>query len=168
MHVLCAWQMEYCEKSTLRDTIDHGLHQDQNRLWRLFREILDGLAYIHQQVSICVCLCSHPLWKLINHRRFPQQQGPKLNHVFCCFNSNSIIVKKEAMFSFTPDSSSILLSFRAWFTGTWSLSTSSSTHRTMWRLETLAWLRTILPMWYVDNFFTLLTGWAVELGRFKM
>ncbi|XP_073339197.1 eIF-2-alpha kinase GCN2 [Pagrus major] len=45
-------QMEYCEKSTLRDTIDHGLHRDQNRLWRLFREILDGLAYIHQQGMI--------------------------------------------------------------------------------------------------------------------
>nr|XP_057946262.1 eIF-2-alpha kinase GCN2 [Doryrhamphus excisus] len=45
-------QMEYCEKSTLRDTIDHGLHQDQNRLWRLFREILDGLAYIHEQGMI--------------------------------------------------------------------------------------------------------------------
>lgn len=45
-------QMEYCEKSTLRDTIDHGLHQDQTRLWRLFREILDGLAYIHQQGMI--------------------------------------------------------------------------------------------------------------------
>ncbi|KAM7375697.1 hypothetical protein PAMP_005481 [Pampus punctatissimus] len=45
-------QMEYCEKSTLRDTIDHDLHQDQNRLWRLFREILDGLAYIHEQGMI--------------------------------------------------------------------------------------------------------------------
>ncbi|KAM7402881.1 hypothetical protein PAMA_003688 [Pampus argenteus] len=45
-------QMEYCEKSTLRDTIDRGLHQDQNRLWRLFREILDGLAYIHEQGMI--------------------------------------------------------------------------------------------------------------------
>uniref|UniRef100_A0A8D0CTC2 eIF-2-alpha kinase GCN2 n=1 Tax=Sander lucioperca TaxID=283035 RepID=A0A8D0CTC2_SANLU len=45
-------EMEYCEKSTLRDTIDHGLHQDQNRLWRLFREILDGLAYIHEQGMI--------------------------------------------------------------------------------------------------------------------
>lgn len=44
--------MEYCERSTLRDTIDHGLHQDQNRLWRLFREILDGLAYIHEQVPV--------------------------------------------------------------------------------------------------------------------
>lgn len=45
-------QMEYCEKSTLRDTIDHDLHQDQNRLWRLFREILDGIAYIHEQGMI--------------------------------------------------------------------------------------------------------------------
>ncbi|XP_051868966.1 LOW QUALITY PROTEIN: eIF-2-alpha kinase GCN2-like [Pristis pectinata] len=45
-------QMEYCEKSTLRDTIDHGLYGDTNRLWRLFREILDGLAYIHEQGMI--------------------------------------------------------------------------------------------------------------------
>ncbi|KAM9356242.1 eIF-2-alpha kinase GCN2 isoform 2-T2 [Pholidichthys leucotaenia] len=45
-------QMEYCEKSTLRDTIDQGLYQDQTRLWRLFREILDGLAYIHEQGMI--------------------------------------------------------------------------------------------------------------------
>ncbi|KAG7466333.1 hypothetical protein MATL_G00163870 [Megalops atlanticus] len=45
-------QMEYCEKSTLRDTIDKGLHQDRSRLWRLFREILDGLAYIHEQGMI--------------------------------------------------------------------------------------------------------------------
>lgn len=45
-------QMEYCEKSTLRDTIDHELHRDQTRLWRLFREILDGLAYIHEQGMI--------------------------------------------------------------------------------------------------------------------
>ncbi|CAK6957149.1 eIF-2-alpha kinase GCN2 [Scomber scombrus] len=45
-------QMEYCEKSTLRDTIDQGLHQEPNRLWRLFREILDGLAYIHEQGMI--------------------------------------------------------------------------------------------------------------------
>uniref|UniRef100_A0A6J0TZA8 non-specific serine/threonine protein kinase n=1 Tax=Pogona vitticeps TaxID=103695 RepID=A0A6J0TZA8_9SAUR len=45
-------QMEYCEKSTLRDTIDQGLHDDTNRLWRLFREILDGLAYIHEKGMI--------------------------------------------------------------------------------------------------------------------
>lgn len=45
-------QMEYCEKSTLRDTIDQCLYQDASRLWRLFREILDGLAYIHEQGMI--------------------------------------------------------------------------------------------------------------------
>ncbi|XP_074221994.1 eIF-2-alpha kinase GCN2 isoform X2 [Camelus bactrianus] len=45
-------QMEYCEKSTLRDTIDQGLYQDTIRLWRLFREILDGLAYIHEKGMI--------------------------------------------------------------------------------------------------------------------
>uniref|UniRef100_A0A8D0HU32 Protein kinase domain-containing protein n=1 Tax=Sphenodon punctatus TaxID=8508 RepID=A0A8D0HU32_SPHPU len=45
-------KMEYCEKSTLRDTIDEGLYQDTNRLWRLFREILDGLAYIHEKGMI--------------------------------------------------------------------------------------------------------------------
>ncbi|XP_066133228.1 eIF-2-alpha kinase GCN2 isoform X2 [Saccopteryx bilineata] len=45
-------QMEYCEKSTLRDTIDQGLHRDTLRLWRLFREILDGLAYIHEKGMI--------------------------------------------------------------------------------------------------------------------
>uniref|UniRef100_A0A8C9RIG0 non-specific serine/threonine protein kinase n=1 Tax=Scleropages formosus TaxID=113540 RepID=A0A8C9RIG0_SCLFO len=45
-------QMEYCEKSTLRDTIDKGLYLDSSRLWRLFREILDGLAYIHEQGMI--------------------------------------------------------------------------------------------------------------------
>ncbi|MGH0122930.1 UNVERIFIED_CONTAM: hypothetical protein FKN15_018597 [Acipenser sinensis] len=44
-------QMEYCERSTLRDTIDRGLYQDNSRLWRLFREILDGLAYIHEQAA---------------------------------------------------------------------------------------------------------------------
>ncbi|KAG2457539.1 E2AK4 kinase, partial [Polypterus senegalus] len=45
-------QMEYCEKSTLRDTIDQGLYKDVNRLWRFFREILDGLAYIHEKGMI--------------------------------------------------------------------------------------------------------------------
>ncbi|XP_047622696.1 eIF-2-alpha kinase GCN2 isoform X3 [Phacochoerus africanus] len=45
-------QMEYCEKSTLRDTIDQGLYRDTVRLWRLLREILDGLAYIHEKGMI--------------------------------------------------------------------------------------------------------------------
>ncbi|XP_075470288.1 eIF-2-alpha kinase GCN2 isoform X3 [Ascaphus truei] len=51
MHYLYI-QMEYCERSTLRDTIDQGLYVDTSRLWRLFREILDGLVYIHEQGMI--------------------------------------------------------------------------------------------------------------------
>lgn len=45
-------QMEFCEKSTLRTAIDNGLHQEEDRLWRLFREIVEGLAHIHQQGMI--------------------------------------------------------------------------------------------------------------------
>ena len=40
-------QMEYCEKSTLRTAIDSELYLDKSRIWRLFREIVEGLAYIH-------------------------------------------------------------------------------------------------------------------------
>lgn len=45
-------QMEYCEKSTLRNLIDEGLHQDEERVWRLLREIVEGLAHIHSQVTV--------------------------------------------------------------------------------------------------------------------
>ncbi|KAJ1529287.1 hypothetical protein ONE63_006085 [Megalurothrips usitatus] len=45
-------QMEFCEKSTLRTAIDEGLCQDETRVWRLFREIVEGLAHIHQQGMI--------------------------------------------------------------------------------------------------------------------
>lgn len=45
-------QMEFCEKSTLRTAIDEGLCQDESRVWRLFREIVEGLAHIHQQGMI--------------------------------------------------------------------------------------------------------------------
>ncbi|KAL4870538.1 hypothetical protein BDV12DRAFT_55654 [Aspergillus spectabilis] len=41
-------QMEYCEKHTLRDLIKNGLYDDIDRSWRLFRQILDGLTYIHK------------------------------------------------------------------------------------------------------------------------
>ncbi|KAJ1966263.1 eukaryotic translation initiation factor 2-alpha kinase, partial [Dispira parvispora] len=40
-------QMEYCENNTLRDAIDQGLNMDES--WRLFRQILEGLVYIHSQ-----------------------------------------------------------------------------------------------------------------------
>ncbi|XP_055627354.1 eIF-2-alpha kinase GCN2 [Toxorhynchites rutilus septentrionalis] len=42
-------QMEFCEKSTLRSAIDSGLYEDMDRVWRLFREIAEGLSHIHQQ-----------------------------------------------------------------------------------------------------------------------
>ncbi|KAL5008543.1 hypothetical protein ScPMuIL_014124 [Solemya velum] len=45
-------QMEYCEKSTLRNCIDAGLHEDMERVWRLFREIIEGLVHIHEQGMI--------------------------------------------------------------------------------------------------------------------
>ena len=44
--------MEYCEKSTLRNCIDAGLYLDTDRVWRLFREIVEGLVHIHEQVNI--------------------------------------------------------------------------------------------------------------------
>ncbi|XP_055597688.1 eIF-2-alpha kinase GCN2 [Uranotaenia lowii] len=45
-------QMEFCEKSTLRTAIDSDLYQDVDRVWRLFREIAEGLSHIHQQGMI--------------------------------------------------------------------------------------------------------------------
>ncbi|XP_068619333.1 eIF-2-alpha kinase GCN2 [Battus philenor] len=50
-HVLYI-QMEFCEKHTLRQAIDQGLHEDPVRVWRLFREILEGLAHVHGQGMI--------------------------------------------------------------------------------------------------------------------
>ncbi|KAI8816832.1 kinase-like domain-containing protein [Fimicolochytrium jonesii] len=43
-------QMEYCEKKTLRDVIDEGIDDEEG--WRLFRQILEGLAHIHSQGMI--------------------------------------------------------------------------------------------------------------------
>ncbi|KAJ8068821.1 hypothetical protein OCU04_002513 [Sclerotinia nivalis] len=39
--------MEYCEKRTLRDLIRRGLYENNEEIWRLFRQILEGLAHIH-------------------------------------------------------------------------------------------------------------------------
>lgn len=39
--------MEYCEKRTLRDLISRNLYQNTPEIWRLFRQILEGLAHIH-------------------------------------------------------------------------------------------------------------------------
>ena len=46
-------QMEYCEKSTLRNVIDQEeLFNVPERVWRLFREIVEGLAHVHAQVTL--------------------------------------------------------------------------------------------------------------------
>ena len=45
-------QMEYCDKQTLTNAIEEGLHQDGQRLWRMFREICEGLVHIHTQGMI--------------------------------------------------------------------------------------------------------------------
>ncbi|KPI92054.1 Eukaryotic translation initiation factor 2-alpha kinase 4 [Papilio xuthus] len=50
-HVLYI-QMEFCEKHTLRQAIDGGLHEDPVRAWRLFREVLEGLAHVHARGMI--------------------------------------------------------------------------------------------------------------------
>ncbi|RHZ86074.1 hypothetical protein Glove_55g46 [Diversispora epigaea] len=43
-------QMEYCEKQTLKDIIDIGVKPDDG--WRIFRQILEGLAHIHRSGMI--------------------------------------------------------------------------------------------------------------------
>ncbi|CAH2044615.1 unnamed protein product, partial [Iphiclides podalirius] len=45
-------QMAFCEKHTLRQAIDQGLHEDPVRAWRLFREILEGLGHVHSKGMI--------------------------------------------------------------------------------------------------------------------
>ena len=39
-------------KKLRRTAIDNGLYQDGDRVWRLFREIVEGLVHIHQQGMI--------------------------------------------------------------------------------------------------------------------
>lgn len=40
-------QMEYCAGRTLRDLIRGGLYKNKDEVWRLFRQILESLVYIH-------------------------------------------------------------------------------------------------------------------------
>ncbi|OTB05744.1 hypothetical protein M426DRAFT_319421 [Hypoxylon sp. CI-4A] len=39
--------MEYCDKRTLRDLIHRQLWKETDEVWRLFRQILEGLVHIH-------------------------------------------------------------------------------------------------------------------------
>ena len=45
-------QMEFCDNQTLRNAIDNDLYQDHKRVWRMFREIIEGLLHIHSQGMI--------------------------------------------------------------------------------------------------------------------
>ena len=45
-------QMEHCERQTLRDLIRDNLHNKDKECWRLFRQVLEGLAYIHSNSVI--------------------------------------------------------------------------------------------------------------------
>lgn len=40
-------QMEYCKQETLRDLINSGLQANSTEVWRLFRQVVQGLAHIH-------------------------------------------------------------------------------------------------------------------------
>ncbi|KAI9718986.1 MAG: hypothetical protein M1828_006362 [Chrysothrix sp. TS-e1954] len=40
-------QMEYCERLTLRDIIRRGIHENNDELWRFFKQILEGLVHVH-------------------------------------------------------------------------------------------------------------------------
>ena len=43
--------MEYCENQTLRQLIDSGdLVSSPDHVWRLFREVVEGLEHIHSKV----------------------------------------------------------------------------------------------------------------------
>ncbi len=47
--------MEYCENDTLRQLIDAGqLHCNPEVVWRLFRELVEGLEHIHSKVHISI------------------------------------------------------------------------------------------------------------------
>ena len=45
-------QMEFCDKQTLRTCIDNDLFKDTTKVWRMFREIVEGLVHIHTQGMI--------------------------------------------------------------------------------------------------------------------
>ena len=41
-------QMEFCDNQTLRSAIDKDLYKDTKRVWKMFREIIEGLLHIHR------------------------------------------------------------------------------------------------------------------------
>ncbi|KKA28375.1 hypothetical protein TD95_000224 [Thielaviopsis punctulata] len=46
-HTIMYISMEFCDQKTLRHLISRNLSADSKEVWRLFRQILEGLAHIH-------------------------------------------------------------------------------------------------------------------------
>lgn len=46
------FKMEYCGGKTLKYLIEQGLYNDEEKVWVLLREILQGLNHIHEQGMI--------------------------------------------------------------------------------------------------------------------
>ncbi|CAI5760147.1 unnamed protein product [Candida verbasci] len=42
-------QMEFCENNTLLNLIEQGLPNNSNEYWRLFRQLLEAVSYIHRE-----------------------------------------------------------------------------------------------------------------------
>jgi len=43
-------QMEFCENRTLREVINSGeLFDDRNKMWRIYRQLVEGIRYIHSE-----------------------------------------------------------------------------------------------------------------------
>lgn len=42
-------QMEFCENNTLQNLIEQGLPQNPKEYWRLFRQLLEAISYIHRE-----------------------------------------------------------------------------------------------------------------------
>lgn len=57
MHIFISLIIEFFSNDLMyffinRNAIDNGLYEDTDRVWRLFREIVEGLSHIHQQGMI--------------------------------------------------------------------------------------------------------------------
>ena len=90
--------MEYCEKSTLRNVIDQEeLFSDPDRVWRLFREIVEGLAHVHAQVTVVLTAGCYTIWKVLVLILIAEK---KVEHVQWNFNSFYMDFDLEETFVF--------------------------------------------------------------------
>ena len=79
-------QMEFCDNQTLRSAIDKDLYKDTKRLWKMFREIIEGLLHIHSQGR-------KYFWKIIRH--FVKENDAPANLPPFQFQSNTYTTSEE-------------------------------------------------------------------------